>query len=258
MWSELSLSTFLIPFLTGFCFAIVLPLLGAYLRLRDEWLAALAYSHLAAAGALLALVIGVPPMAGGVFAAGLVAWLKRFVATKLGGGASYAMLLLGGWAISVLLAANHPLAERLGHALFDGQLYFSSGELLAWVVVSSLVCSYLLKRLSRHLLLAHIYPDFFRARTKSIWSTQVGFDLLTALTLALATMSMGVMGAFSLVFIPPWLAFRRAADWRKGLWLTVAIGVFAYIAAFLLALGLDQPFGPVLALVLITIGLLIA
>jgi zinc transport system permease protein len=69
---------------------------------------------------------------------------------------------------------------------------------------------------------------------------------------------MGVMGAFSLIFIPPWLAFRRAGNWQKGLRFAVAIGVFAYLVAFVLALGLDQPFGPVLALVLIVMGLLIA
>lgn len=61
MWNEL----FLLPFLTGLALAIVLPLLGAYLRLRDEWLAALSYAHIAAAGALLALVSSLPPAAGG-------------------------------------------------------------------------------------------------------------------------------------------------------------------------------------------------
>ena len=68
----------------------------------------------------------------------------------------------------------------------------------------------------------------------------------TALTLALATMTMGVMGGFALVFIPPWIAFRRAGNWRRGLILATSIGVAAYVLAFLLALGLDQPFGPVL------------
>jgi zinc/manganese transport system permease protein len=42
------------------------------------------------------------------------------------------------------------------------------------------------------------------------------------------------------------------------LWLALAIGLLAYIAAFIVALGLDQPFGPVLALVLIVVGLVIA
>ena len=43
MWSDL----FLLPFLTGLCLALILPVLGCFLRLRDEWLAALAYAHVA-------------------------------------------------------------------------------------------------------------------------------------------------------------------------------------------------------------------
>ena len=39
----------------------------------------------------------------------------------------------GALPITVLIAANQPLAERLGHALFDGQLYFSGGAQLALV-----------------------------------------------------------------------------------------------------------------------------
>ena len=68
----------------------------------------------------------------------------------------------------------------------------------------------------------------------------------------------GVMGGFALVFVPAWIAFRRARSWRNGLLLATAIGLAGYVAAFLLALGLDQPFGPVLALLLIIVGLLIA
>ena len=113
MWNEL----FLLPFLTGLVLAIVLPVLGAYLRLRDEWLAALSYAHIAAAGALLALVASVPPAVGGIGAALAAGAGKRFFAARLSGGASYALLLLGSWSVAVLLAANHPLAERLGHAL---------------------------------------------------------------------------------------------------------------------------------------------
>ena len=38
----MSTEIFLIPFLTGLGFAILLPVLGCYMPLRDEWLAALA------------------------------------------------------------------------------------------------------------------------------------------------------------------------------------------------------------------------
>lgn len=254
MWNEI----FLIPFLTGLGLALLLPVLGCYLRLRDEWLAALAYSHVAAAGALLALVAGIPPAIGGVAGAGLAGAGKRLFARRLSGGASFALLLLGGWAVAVLLSANQPMAERLGHALFDGQLYFASSEQLWLVAFAVPLALSILYRLSKHLMLAHVYPDFFRIRGLRSWPTQGGFDLLAALCLALATMSLGVMGAFALIYIPPWLAFRRARNWRFGVCLALSIGVLAYAVSFLLALGLDQPFGPVLALLLITLSLMIA
>ena len=259
---------FLIPFLTGLGLAVLLPLLGCYLRLRDEWLAALAYSHVAAAGALLALVGGLPPGPGGIAAAGLDVFGgepaglagtgRRLFAVRLAGGAAYALLLLGGWAVSVLMAANQPMAERLGHALFDGQLYFSGSDQL-WLVALGVPAALLVLRwLSAHLLLAHTYPDFFRIRGLRAWPTQIGFDLLAALALAVATMSLGVMGAFALVFIPPWLAFRRAGNWRSGLLWSLSVGIAAYLGAFALALWLDQPFGPILAILLVALGLIVA
>lgn len=254
MWNEL----FLVPFLTGLVLAVVLPLLGAYLRLRDEWLAALAYAHISAAGALLALVAGWPPAAGGVGAALGAGAGRRVFAARLSGGASYALLLLGSWSVAILVAANHPLAERLGHALFDGQLYFADSVMLGLVAAGGIVSLLVLRVLSRNLLLAHLYPDFFRIRGLSVWPTQVGFDVLAALCLALATMSLGVMGAFALVFVPPWLAFRRARSWRSGLLWSLGIGTAAYLGAFALALWLDQPFGPILALLLVAFGLVVA
>lgn len=254
MWSEL----FLVPFFTGLLLAIVLPLLGCYLRLRDEWLAALAYAHVAAAGALSALVAGMPPVAGGMLAAGLAGAGKRIAAARLSGGASYALLMLGGWSVAVLLAANQPLAERLAQALFDGQLYFAAGRQLALVAGASLLTLLLLRAWSGRLQLARFYPDLFRLRGLPLWPVQLGFDLLAALFLALATMSLGVMAVFALLFVPPWLAFRRGRSWRHGLLWALLGGVLAYSGAFALALLIDQPFGPVLALLLVLLGVAFA
>lgn len=254
MWSEL----FLLPFLTGLGLAVLLPLLGSYLHLRDEWLAALAYSHVAAAGALLGQLFGVPPQLGGVGAGGLAAALRRLAARRLAGATGLVLLLLGGWSGSILVTANQPMAERLGHALFDGQLYFAGQEQLLWVACVLPPALFLLWRFSRVLLLARLYPDFFKLSGIKAWPTQAGFDLLVAMMLALATTGMGVMGAFALVFVPPWVAFRRARSWRGGLIMALVLGVLSYVAAFALALALDQPFGPVLTFLLIFTGLIIA
>lgn len=247
---------FLQPLLTGFCFALLLPLLGCYLRLRHEWLAALAYSQTGAAGALGAMALGWPIPLGGVAGALLAALSKRF-GGRPGEGTAYALLLLLGWGIAVLLVSNLPMAERLGHALFDGQLYFTSRQELIsaalWLIVALAALTYL----SRPLLLAHLYPDHYRARQLPQWPIQLGFDLLAAGSLALATMTLGVMAAFALVFVPPWLAYGLAHNWRSNLRWAAGFGISLYGLAFALALELDQAFGPVLALLLVVAGLIL-
>lgn len=249
---------FLQPFLTGLGFALLLPLFGCYLRLRDEWLAAFAYAHVAAAGALAGMALGVPLVAGGIGAGAGAALLKRLLAERmrLAGSTAYALLLIVGWAVAVLLTANLPMAERLGHALFDGQLYFADRVQLVIAVICLALALPLLAALSRHLLLAQLYPAFFSARKLPAWPVHLGFDLLAVGILAVATMSLGVVGAFALVFVPPWVAFSRASSWRHGLVWAVVHGIGAYGLAFVLALQFDQPFGPMLAIVLIASGIL--
>jgi len=249
---------FATPFLTGLAFALLLPLLGTYLRLRDEWLAALAFAQTAAAGALLAMLAGLAPLFGGLLAATGVAGLKsaferRNPATQ---GAAYALVLVAGWGVSVLLVANLPLAERLGHALFDGQLYFADRQHLiaAWLTLA--IAGAALLRLSRTLLLCHLFPDFFRARGRSERRVHLAFDMLVAAVLAMATMSIGVMAAFAMIFVPPLLAWRWAGNWRRALFLATCAGLGGYLLAFVLALVTDQPFGPVLALLFVAAAIL--
>lgn len=251
-------SLFLLPFLTGLALVLILPVLGAYLRLRNEWLAALSYPHVAAAGALLATLLGGPAMLGGMLAAGVAGGGKRFVARRLSGDASYALLLLASWATSILVTANEPLAERLGHALFDGQLYFSGLAHALWAAGAALLAAWVLFKLSRLLLLARLYPDFFASRGLRSWSIDVGFDLLVALFLALATLLLGVMATFTLVFVPPWLAFRRQSDWRSGLRFALGFSVLAYLLGFAVALHFDQPFGATFTILQIVMALIVA
>ena len=64
------------------------------------------------------------------------------------------------------------------------------------------------------------------------------------------------MAAFALVFVPPWVAFRFAHGWRRTLAWSAGLGLVAYLVAFVAAIRLDQPFGPVLvaALLLVALG----
>jgi zinc/manganese transport system permease protein len=245
---------FLWPLLTGAIFAALLPVLGMYLRLRQEWLAALAFAQVAAAGSLGGAILGIPPQVGALACTCTAAAFKGWLAKT--GNNGYALLMITGWAVAILMLANVPIAEHLGHALFDGQLYFTGVTHFAFGAGFLAVLAAVLPWLSRKLLLERMFPDFFRASGLSARKFHLIFDLLVAAGLALATASIGVFGAFGLVFVPSMIAYWIGPNWRGALWVAVGISLLAYAAAFALALALDQPFGPVLVLVLAGLAVL--
>lgn len=240
-------SLFLMPFLTGLPLVLLLPLLGNLLRLREEWLATLGLAHLAGAGGLAGMALHLPVVVG----APLGALLGAAIKTRGGrGNSTYAVMILLGWALTLLIAANTALGDALAHALVDGQLYFASArELIAATLVGGLGLIALLG-LSPRLIRAQLFPQHEVANRLPAWRWHLSFDLLVALAIAVGTATIGLMASFALVFLPAWIAFRLARDWRRGNWLAAGIGLGGYLIAFAAALLLDQPFGPVLVAVL--------
>jgi len=251
-WMMLTDPMFHLPFAAGLVVAVVLPLLGVLLRLRDEWLAALGLAHLAGASGLVGLAGGVPVVVGaplGALAGALFKSLGRFR-----GNTVYGMMILAGWAITLLVAANTALGSVMGHALVEGQLYFAGPVHLAGALVLAAVAAALLPWAMPRLIRARLFPGHEAANGLPAWRWHLAFDALVALGMALGTGILGLMGAFALVFVPPWVAFRLASNWRACLVLSVAIGLAAYGLAFAIALAGDQPFGPVLVAVLLVMG----
>lgn len=245
---------FRVPLLTGLCAAVLLPLLGCYLRLRGEWLAALGLTHVAAACHLAGAAFALPLLVSGAGGAVLAVGLKQLLQKEGNGG--YALMMLGGWSLLFLVAANTALGESLTHALSDGQLYFATREQLLALGAGAGAALALVPWWNRRLLRARFFPAHEAANHLPAWRWHLSFDLAVALLLALATGAIGLMGAFALVFLPPWFAFRLAPHWKAGLVLAVAAGVAGYLLAFVLALRYDQPFGPVLVAVLLALTVL--
>ena len=240
---------FAMPFLTGLVMAPLLALLGAWLRLREEWLAAMAYAQIAAAGGVLAAVFHWALIPGALLVAGLAAVAKGL--WQRAGNDHFALFIILGWGATLLLPANSAQGERVGRALLDGQLYFTTTATLITAVMVALVSLTLLYWMAPRLLQARFYPDHFRANNIPAWPHQIGFDLLAVAVIALGTMALGVMAAFALVFIPAWIAFHLACGWRQVIGWSMGLSLLAYVPAFVLAIALDQPFAPVLTMLLV-------
>lgn len=243
----------LMPFFAGLTLALLLPLIGNLLRLRDEWLATLGLAHLATAGTLLGMAIHLPAFVGALGGAVAGSGVKQFGGAN--SSSACALMILFGWALTMLIAANTMLGGALSHALVDGQLYFAGVDKLvvggltlcaAWVAV---------RWLAPRLIVARLFPDRTRCGQPAARRDALAFDLLVAVAIAAGASTVGLMASFALVFIPPWLAFHHATSWQHAQAQAVGIGLAGYAIAFALALMLDQPFGPVLVAVLVTMFL---
>ncbi|MEW6765173.1 MAG: ABC transporter [Pseudomonadota bacterium] len=238
---------FHLPFLTGLLAALLLAWCGLLLRLRDEGLAALSYAQAGGLGLAAAPLIGLGALPGALSGALAAALIKPWLARSADG---LILLLLGAWGLSLLLVANLPSGEHIGRLLIDGQLYFTRAEHALGLGLALLIALAALPALTRALQREHLFPAH-PARLPA----RLGFELLTAASLALAAASLGVMAAFALAFLPARIAFRHAQRWSAALLLALGIAACAHLLAFLLALRLDQPYGPVLTLLLLLLAL---
>lgn len=236
------------PLAVGAVLAPAMALVGAYLRLREEWLAALAWTQVAAAGAVLAAAAHIPVLPGAIATALLAAGAKGML--RRVGNDHFALLMGLSWGVTLLGAGFCPHGEHMARVLLDGQLYFVGRDHLVMVAVLVVAGVAAHGWLSRRLLITRLFPDLFSASGLPTRSHLVAFDLLAVLAIALATTAMGVMATFMLVLVPPWVAWRHASGWRATLLLSAGLAFGAYLLAFVLALAADQPFGPVLVVVL--------
>lgn len=246
---------FLVPFANGLLLAAVLPALGAYARLRGEWLASLGIGQAAAAGVVLGAVVGWP-LSLSALAASLVAASAKTLLGRGDGDDTYAVMLLGGWSVALLLAANTARGEDLSRALLQGQIYFTGLWHLAGIAAASAAAAVCLPLISGRLLVGRFFPEYFQANGVKNPRHELVLDALVAVVLATAASVVGVMAAFALVFVPPWVAFRFARGWRHTVAWCVGLAVAAHVVAFVLAIVFDQPYGPVVVGVLLVLSLL--
>jgi len=244
---------FLVPFLNGLLLAAALPAIGVYARLRGEWLASLGIGQVAAAGIVFSAFVGLPVAVGAVLVALLTAPIKTLIGRQ-DGDDTYGLMLLAGWSLALLLAANTAHGEDLSRALLQGQIYFTGPSHLAGIAAVAAAVAGLLPWVSAHLVRARFFPEYNAANGITNPRHELVFDALSAVTLAVAASVVGVMGAFALVFVPPWVAFRLARSWRHTVWWSAALGVTAHLIAFVLAIAMDQPFGPMLVATLLAVA----
>lgn len=238
-------------FLAGLVLAPFAAVLGCWLRLRGEWLATLGYTHMAGAGGVIGAILHGPMLLSALLAATLAGMIKGLLGAGRVGNETFGAMILLGWGLGLLAAANHPAADLAGRVFLDGQILFADrGHLLSALMIAAFGFA-VLWRSSDVLLREHFQPGYSQANERRVWPSTLGFDALVVLVVAISSIALGVMASFALVMLPAWIAWGVVRGWRAVLWCSALLGLGAYLGAFVIALVLDQPFGPVLVMLLL-------
>lgn len=243
---------FRVPLMVGLLASLLLPLLGALLHAREEWLAALGVAHVTAAAQLAGAALGLPLLASGGLGAVVAVIAKQFTAQQ--GNLGYALLMFAGWATLYIVAANSSLGESLAHAMSDGQIFLVGQDQLIAILVVGLPFLACLPWWSQRLLRARFFAGYEQANQLPAWRWHGSFDLLAALLLAFSTASLGLMASFALVVLPAWAMFAWTNSWKTSLIASVVLGIVSYLIAFVVALSYDQPFAPIQVAVLFVLA----
>ncbi len=245
---------FRVPFLTGLALALALSLVGAWLRMRNEWLAALGLSQIAAAGAMAAVWLHGPALLG-AFIAAAIAMLARTTLPRIGNN-HYALMILIGWSATLMIGSMMDHGNVAGETFLRGQLYFASTQHLVTALILLTVVAVTYRWLSPRLLTARFFPDYHQANRIPVWPYRTCFALIVITAVVIGTTTMGAFPAFAMLFVPSWVGFVIVDGWQRSVIASMLVGTAAYLIAFVVAMLLDQPFGPMLTIVLVLAGTL--
>lgn len=234
------------PFLTGFGVALLLGLGSTGLHLRGSVWQALSVSQWSAVGGVIASIFSWPvlPVAAIVAGLSLIVVQLRRDAEHLPLG-----LFLLGSAVVLVLAGNFGQAELSAANWAEGQLYFVTKD-LGWVTLSVIALTgFGLRLLVAQWLRLQAAPDQGLYGQPSGWHLALEALWWTTI-IVLASVTFGLIATLALLLFPAWTAGSIASNANQFLAWSIFIAGGGYLLAWTCALAFDQPFSPVLVIVL--------
>src|SRR5262245_2620884 len=221
-------------FAVGAIAAVICPAIGVFLVPRRLSLIADTLAHVALAGVALGLLLGVSPILGAlaVTLAGAVGMERMRARGALGGDASLAVFLSGGFAVAVVLIS---LARGFNADLFAilfGSILTVSPMDVVVVGILGVAVAAALGLYSRQLLAITLHADLARTSVIPVAALNLMLTALTALTTVVSMRMVGVLLVSAMIVIPTLTGFAAARSFRQA----TAIAIAAALASVIIGL----------------------
>ncbi len=236
--------------LAGLLVGVVCPLAGGYVVVRGLAFFGDALAHSVFPGVVVAYLLGVSVLLGGLVAGVAVALAIGLVArrTELDHQTSIGVVFPVAFAAGVVLLAGVPaFATDLTHILF-GNLLGVTGFDLAVTAIVALAVVVFVALLHRPLGLATFDPVAARLAGVPVAGLDLALLVVLALVVVVAVQTAGTLLVLSLLVTPAAAAWLVARSMTTLLAVASAIGVASVVAGLYLSWYLSIPPGPAVVL----------
>lgn len=223
-------------FLVGLLLAVITPCIGITIVLKRMSMIGDALSHSSLAGVALGLLLGINPVLGAVAvciaaALGIEAIRKKIPRYS---EMAIAIIMSAGIGLAGVLSGFVEDGANFNSFLFGSIVSISKEETVAVCVISAAVLSVLLF-FSKELF--YIGFDENAARISGVPVKQVNFifTILTALTVSVASRTVGTLIVSSMLVVPVACGMQIAKSYRKTLICAIIVAVLTTIAGLFLS-----------------------
>lgn len=240
-----------------FC-GIALPLAGVLLLLLDMPFLGICMSHAAFLGAIAAVVLGVPPLAGALVACMLATVMIWPLAerTKAGGNGALSVVMAGSMGLAFILMSRIPGPKSEALMLIWGSVLTLSPAGMLWLAAVTIVMVVLIMVSYRWLVAALYDRDIAFTSGVPVRWVMVGILLLSGMTVSVSLDIVGGLLIFALLVNPASAAYHITDQLRWTFLLAVLFGVLSTVGGLWMSFVFDLPAGAVMALLSTVIFLL--
>ena len=218
-------------FAAGIVLGIAVPLVGVVVVLKRLSMMGDALSHASLAGVAAGLIGGINPVAGATAACTVSALAIEGIRRRFEGHAdlAIAVVLAAGVGLAGVLSGFVPNSSTFSSFLFGSIVTVDDGE-LGTVVALGIAVVLMCALFNRELFWVTL--DERAARLAGVRTTVVNFTfiLMTAVTVSIASRTVGTLIVSSMMTVPVACALVAARSWKQTIAVSCAVGVISAAA----------------------------
>ncbi len=247
-------------FAAGIVLGIAVPLVGVVVVLKRLSMMGDALSHASLAGVAAGLIGGINPVAGATAACTVSALAIEGIRRRFEGHAdlAIAVVLAAGVGMAGVLSGFVPNSSTFSSFLFGSIVTVDDGE-LGTVVALGIAVVLMCALFNRELFWVTL--DERAARLAGVRTTVVNFTfiLMTAVTVSIASRTVGTLIVSSMMTVPVACALVAARSWKQTIAVSCAVGVISAAAGLVASYAFGfKPGGAIVLTEIVLLAMLFA